>query len=129
MQLDCGHATEDGQYGTRDGQRHCYLCCDQIERLDMYDADQFLAYLSSDGRTLTTWTGGHLADVTWTSAKNYGHTPTGGYYERWYLHATDLWGGRWTGQTPGRGMYVRLRRRAGTRYLNADTAAALRVTA
>ena len=83
----------------------CYGCADSRERADMATADRFFAYLSSDGRTVTTWTGAALADVTSERERRVGF---GGC--RVYVRATDRTGRKWYGNGPGRGMYVRLRR-------------------
>ena len=83
----------------------CYDCADIRERADMATADRFAGYLASDGRTVTTWTGGMLATVTSERTRRVGF---GGC--RVYIRATDRDGRKWYGNGTGRGMFMRLRR-------------------
>lgn len=42
----------------------CYSCADALQRDELKDHSKpFGAYVSSDGQTITTWTGGRLMDV------------------------------------------------------------------
>jgi hypothetical protein len=68
--LECGHEpTPDAGCGTgyatdrETGRRSCYACSDNLEREAMGTAERFFAYLSSDGRTVTTWSGGKLGTI------------------------------------------------------------------
>lgn len=113
--LDCGHEpTRDGigaGYGRLEGKTYCYPCADEWAREDMRAHDDVFAYVSQDGSTITTWTGGKLARVSWHRSE-IRHTPTGGRYERHYYSARGQ-GGSWHGMGEGPGMYVRLRRSRG----------------
>ncbi len=104
---DCGHEpTPDGLGSgyarTADGRTMCYLCADELQRLEMATVDRFTAYVSSDGRTLTTWSGGVLGRCTLAGRHPWSS-------ERQYLRATDVHGNRWHG-TGAPGMYACLRR-------------------
>lgn len=111
---DCGHeytspGPEGGAAGyakTPDGTTLCYPCADASERVALAAADRFFAYLSSKvPNALTTWTGGHLARVTDM------HTTRAGFgNSRVYGHAITPDGARWSFNSPGRGMYARMRR-------------------
>jgi hypothetical protein len=48
---------------TMDGEKICYSCADTRQRDGMKTASIIGAYISSDGRSVTTWTGGKLATV------------------------------------------------------------------
>ena len=115
---DCGHPPtnppkpgESGGTGyarTKDGRTLCYSCADAQQLADFLYSDKagtFGAYLSGDGRTVTTWTGGKLARVTreWTTREGFGGRTT-------RVEVRDSNGRRWYGRGPGRNMYVRLRR-------------------
>lgn len=90
-------------YATRDNQRICYACTDAEQREDMRDRSQpFVAYVSSDGRTVTTWTGGKLGDARYIGTvrltrRSYTHGATMNSYR-----VTDVHGGEWYGRgSPG----------------------------
>jgi hypothetical protein len=108
MIVDCGHEAVAEGIGTGyatmpDGKRVCYACADASERERMRTADSMFAYVSTDSRSITTWTGGKLATVTavWTSDRA----------RKTYVQATDVHGTRWYGQGPSEtGNYVNLRR-------------------
>ncbi|WIV57897.1 hypothetical protein [Amycolatopsis nalaikhensis] len=120
--LDCGHPATPDTSGTgatgyaidpaTDATR-CYPCSDEREREAMTRANTFVAYVSTDGRTLTTWPGGHLATIDPADAHQHGqriYTPSGGRWTRYVWHATDVDGGRWGGVNGGPGLVIRMRR-------------------
>lgn len=84
---------------TRDGSHICYACADAQQREELKDREPFSAYLSSDGKTITTWTGGKLMDIAqswpctltrnshWHSAKSYRS-----------IRAVDVHGAKWYGR-------------------------------
>jgi hypothetical protein len=96
-----GYATTQG------GARICYACADAAQHEEMRTAQSMFAYLSSDGRTISTWTGGALARVTseHTQRVGFGFRPS-----RTYLQAIAPDGSRWHGTSPGRGMFCRMKR-------------------
>ena len=112
--LDCGHApTVTDGIGTgyardAEGKRYCYECADNNQREAMARETDIYAYVSGDGKRITTWTGGHLANVTGSRMETR-YTPTGGYYRRYYYWAREN-GRDWYGIGEGPGMHVRIRR-------------------
>lgn len=85
---------------------------DDRSALEVYDfyngyAPDRIGYLSSDGKTLTTFTGDTLAHVTWSSVAHL----SGFYgveYRRTYFRARDALGRVWYGNGLGRGMFARM---------------------
>jgi hypothetical protein len=107
--LDCGHApTPDAGIGTGyattpDGRRICYGCADSREAERMARGETIVAYLSTDARTVTTWTGGVLARVT--------SAHTSARARKTYVRAVDVDARSWHGSGPAEsGTYVTLRR-------------------
>lgn len=108
--LDCGHEPTPsagigtGYATTVDGKTSCYGCAEAQERTEFARADRYTAYVSADGRHLTTWTGAILARVTRLHTSKRAH--------KTYVNATDiLTGTEWTGVGPlDNGTYVNLRR-------------------
>jgi hypothetical protein len=84
----------------------CYPCADALQVAEIRDsAGPFYCYVSSDGKRVTTWTGGTLGTVT-----NYGESRAGwngGTIAR--FHVTDVHGRKWYGRGGGRGMCCTLR--------------------
>jgi len=110
MMLDCGHnATETDSIGTGfariDNKKVCYPCATLIQRADLVTADEFTAYVSCDGTTITTWNGDKLGGVQQISNPIY--TPTGGAYHIIYAKMNGV---EWWGRGGGEGMYVNLKR-------------------
>lgn len=111
--LDCGHnPTPDSKPGTgyaydgESGRTLCYACADTLDRERMAASASHVAYVSTDGRTLTTWSGGKLARVT-------GHTETRTGFHGSTVHrywAKDDSGGTWYGSNGGTGMVIQIRR-------------------
>lgn len=129
MMLDCGHMSTPSEYTagyarTPDERRICYSCADASEREALKTAERFTGYFvvpewgTKDGKlwhtitgsTITTWSGGLLARVTYFSR---GRHNFGGFLYR--FRAIDVHGGRWYGTSPGPGMYARMRRAKGNR--------------
>jgi hypothetical protein len=112
--LSCGHPptpnAEPGTgYATMRGteERICYSCADDRERAALLTEHTIGAYLSSDGKRITTWTGGTLMHVTKHTTARVGFGGT----TRHYLRATDVHGAHsWIGTSPGPNMYARMRR-------------------
>lgn len=125
--LDCGHEATPpttfhangvplttGVAHTPDGRSICYSCADDEQREALLGAGTvpFVAYLSSDRKCVTTWTGGTLGTVTrYTTGQ--GRWSTYGIVHRCYVRVTDVHGQEWTGTGPvENGDYVRLRKLA-----------------
>jgi hypothetical protein len=98
-----GYALLDPDAGRGTG-RVCYSCADSIALEDAERLEAFTLYLSGDGRTLTTWTGGPIARVTGSS-----ETAAGFCGRRIYFRARTRTGRKLHGSTPGRGMFARVR--------------------
>jgi hypothetical protein len=111
--LDCGHPIGDHSYftsgyaTTSEGKRICYACADARQRDDLLDRSRpFGAYLSSDGRKITSWTGGELMTVTReTDWRIFGSRHNRGSC----VTAIDCHGKRWHGRGAGRSTCITLR--------------------
>jgi hypothetical protein len=89
--------------GKEEGKRVCYSCADERQRANLLDRSApFCAYLSNDGKQITTWTGGRLMGVTASvpcklSRMSYTHGKD--FRTVW---ARDVHGGEWYGRgSPG----------------------------
>lgn len=91
-------------YAVCDEGKHlvCYACADKRETADMLTSDRFTAYVSPDGRSITTWTGGKLGTVSFGGRHPWSR-------ERHYITARDVHGQHWHG-TGAQGMYCNLRK-------------------
>lgn len=106
MTLACGHepsphsniSVSTGTAHLPDGREVCWECADAWQRDQMRASDRLDAYLTGDGATIATWSGGKLAHVTSKVTAR-----------RVYLRAIDDTGKRWHGTSPGPGMYARMR--------------------
>lgn len=78
----------------------CYACADAMQREELKDRSKsFFAYVSSDGKRITTWTGGTLMTVTqsWPcQLTRSSHSHDSRSYK--CIRATDVHGGRWYGR-------------------------------
>jgi len=79
-----GYCGSSGYAVLPDGRKICYACADKQQIEELQDRSKpFGAYVSGDGQTITSWTGGRLMDVTqswpctltrrsnWHSSKSY----------------------------------------------------------
>jgi hypothetical protein len=93
-----------------DGRQICYPCATKRQVEELKDRSRpFVAYVSSDEKSIQTWTGGHLMRITachsckltrqsWThDARTYRS-----------IHAVDVHGGHWYGRGSA-GIAIRLR--------------------
>lgn len=116
MVLDCGHAaTPDGLASgkatdPRTGHTMCYPCANQHEAGAMSQAERYTAYLSGDGKRITTWTGGTLATVVSYGISSPLCTPSGGEYRREYVRAKTPDGTLWYGTKSDQVGAINLRR-------------------
>lgn len=114
--LDCGHEPSEHTESTTGygvdsaGKKHCYACCLAQDIESLRTEQHWTAYLASDGKSLTTWPGGHLARITWSAVRKVGF---GWKPSRVYWNAIDVHGQRWHGTSPGPGMYARMHRSKG----------------
>ena len=73
------------------------------------DPRKYMAYVSGDGKYITTWMGDELAQITRsTVSKRRGFY--GASFTMLHVRARDARGRWWSGSGPGRNMYIRLRR-------------------
>ena len=112
--LDCGHEPTPGKFSTGSATDHagrtmCYPCADSAQAADMatLGTRRISLYLSSDGKNITTWTGGVMARVTEHGASN-----RAGFYGSsiHYIRARDVDGVMWFGKNGGPGMSITLTR-------------------
>jgi hypothetical protein len=113
---DCGHRfdnlSDDGLAGMDSGysigsagRTFCYPCTDRLERARALLSDTIDGYLSADGRTITTWTGGRLADVV-----SAGSSASGWHGSAvWSVRARTEDGREFYGRNAGAGRNIRLR--------------------
>src|SRR5688500_16004336 len=86
-----------GYARTREGLHLCYACADAQQREELKDRSKpFFAYVSSDGKNITTWTGGVLMRITqsWPcklTRQSWTHSQSS--YKS--IRATDMHGGKW----------------------------------
>lgn len=111
MTLDCGHEPSPHSEPTTgtatlpDNRVVCWTCADAWHREQMRTLDTTGGYLSD--RSITTWLGGLLARVTSRSERTM--RVNGRRYKRVYFRAVDTNGRHWYGNSPGDGMYCRMR--------------------
>ena len=107
--LDCGHHPSPhspmttGTAHMPDGKEICWTCADAAQVEQLRDRSRpFVAYVSGDGKSITTWTGGKLMDVrqSWRiplTRFSYTHGKT-----ILHIRAQDVHGGNWFGRgNPG----------------------------
>lgn len=128
---DCGHApTKTDGIGTGyaiDATTHetrCYPCADdQIRAIVAASTpgrgSAITLYVSSDGRTITTWTGGRvMGRVSWGARHSWSPSSRGGEGGRCYLTAVDNLGRVWSGVgEPGMWTTLRLTKRVDGRQV------------
>ena len=118
---DCGHTYTNVEHGratpftgyavdSETGRTACYACADAAARAEVVAAevgDRRTGYLSADGRTVATWTGGELLRVTSLSdpwrAGSHGSPMVA-------VTATGPGGTVWRGRGGGRGYILTMRR-------------------
>lgn len=109
--LSCGHEpsphsdTTTGTCKLPIGIEVCWSCGDDWTRRRIAARLPCSAYLSNDGKTLTTWSGGKLADVT--SYRTSKHGFHGSTIVTW--RAVDGWGRHWYGRGAGNCMLTTMR--------------------
>lgn len=100
----------------KNGERICYPCSDAGERATFATSDVFIAYVSDDGKSITTWPGGFLARVTYVSRTSGGFGSLPGRRGSVYaVGAIAPDGSEWYGRNAGAGMAIRLRRKKSRR--------------
>ena len=87
----------------------CYPCADNLQRAAMLDRSHPVgAYIASDGRAVTTWTGGILGRVSyWTRCELTRRSRMHGTHYR-SIHVIDVHGAHWHGRgSPGLAVSLR----------------------
>jgi hypothetical protein len=88
----------------------CYRCADQRQIAELRTAQRYGAYISGDGKRITTWTGGKLGDITWSRPAQLTR-PSFTHDQSSYrsIRVLDVHGNVWTGRgSPG--IFIKLRR-------------------
>lgn len=109
--LDCGHEpTKTDGPGTgyardNEGRKICYDCASKPDIEAVERGEEIWAYVSSDGKKITTWPGNELMRVT------YNGTARTGWYnsEITYIRAIAPNGRRYYGKNGGNGMVIRMK--------------------
>ena len=103
--LDCGHSQPEAPAHDELGQTCCYDCALARERQDMMapDRKRYIAYVSTDGKHITNWPGGHLARVLEMRERRMPE----GTFSVWAIAPN---GSRWFGVGSGKGMVISLRK-------------------
>lgn len=78
-----------------------------LELEGLRDAEKhFVAYVSSDEKSITDWKGNPLGRVT---ARKYKPWRTNKFGEKWFtFYITDVHGRNWRGVSQGAGMYIKM---------------------
>ena len=80
------------------------------EVMSLLGVTEFGGFLNDGGRTLTTWNGVKLADVT-SLVRLERYTPSQGFVGFTCVRAVDTHGQEWYGRSPGMGLYAHMRRK------------------
>lgn len=96
-----------GYARTDDNAMICYACADKRQAADMaaHTSGPFYCYLSGDGRSVTTWTGGYLGRVLHSNSNRSGWRGS----EVWRFRVRDAAGREWNGRGAGPNMSCTLR--------------------
>lgn len=113
---DCGHLESDHSSCTRgystdnEGRTYCYECSKAADIAYLTKHSRLAAYLSSDGKRITTWPGLTIATVTGSHVVDFGYCRNQVSFDAVMDDGTQLYG-----RGPGKGMYCRLRVRKATK--------------
>jgi len=81
---------------------------DDDDPVTLLGATEFGGFLNDGGRTLTTWAGVKLADVT-SLVRIERYTPSQGFVGHTAIRAVDAHGQEWYGRSAGVGLYAHMR--------------------
>lgn len=110
--LDCGHLPTEhdskltnGIARDSDGKTMCYACAAQVDIDAIERGETVYAYVSSDGKRITTWPGIELMRVT------YNGTARTGFHGSMihYINAVAPNGKTYYGKNGGNGMCIKLK--------------------
>lgn len=83
---------------------------EEVERFKKGIGAKYFAYLSSDGKKITTWMGDELGIVNSRKIARVGFRDISGRRpERYFLKVQGIDGRKWIVTGPGPGMYCRMR--------------------
>ena len=115
--LSCGHMpSEHSNFTTGTVHLHrpkrkskqnveiCWNCSDRAQKYSMKKYNQICLYLSDDGKSIDTWSGGKMSVScqSWTVRHNMWTCP-----ELTCVNMTDHFGNRWYGKNGGKGMFIK----------------------
>lgn len=112
--LDCGHAPTatdskltNGIASDAEGKTYCYGCASKPDIEAVERGEEVFAYISSDGKEVTTWPGIKLMKVT------YNGTARTGFYGSTihYIRAVAPNGREYYGKNGGNGMWIKMKPR------------------
>lgn len=112
--LDCGHAPTvtdskltNGIARDADGKTFCYDCASKPDIEAVERGEEVFAYISCDGKQVTTWPGNPLMRVT------YNGTARTGFYDSTihYIRAVAPNGREYYGKNGGNGMWIKMKPR------------------
>jgi len=90
--------------------RNAAISAEQVRGFKARERDVEFAYLSSDGKKITTWTGDELGVIVSQKTARVGFPEMNGRRPvRYFVTVRGIDGRVWCGTGPGPGMYVRLR--------------------
>ncbi len=79
-------------YGTdKDGNKHCYDCCGEMDRKEMETASKFILYLNSKEMSLGNWCG--TFKIKLHHIRTGMHNIAGKRYDYWFKYAGKNWHG------------------------------------
>ena len=114
IRADGGYSCGTG-YARIHGDLVCYPCADKYQAESMRDASEAFGFISSDGKSLTSWSGGKLGTVVRKVAtalpfgRRFSHVHGSHYYA---FQVRDVHGQYWHGKS-SQGVAIRLRRMKG----------------
>lgn len=110
IMCDCGHVESYHSHMTRgygidqNGKTSCYKCCLNVDIKELKETGKVTAYISSDGKHITTWPGMILANITGKHTVNFGYCRDQISFDAIMPDGTRVYG-----RGPGAGMYCRVR--------------------
>ena len=104
--LESTHSAFTRGFGTdsETGKTYCYDCCLAREIAYLKQHEKLTAYISGDGKFITTWSGEHIARITGHHIVDFGFCRN-----QWSFDAIMSDGTKLSGRGPGEGMFCRLK--------------------
>jgi len=107
---NCGHPESEHSpitrgYGTdKNGKTACYDCCLKQDLQYLKENGKLDCYVSSDGKSITTWPGLKIATITCSHVVDFGYCRNQLSFDAIMPDGTRL-----KGRGPGNGMFCRVR--------------------